>query len=81
MPYIDQTNRKEIDECGLEAVYSIGGLNYFITTSILNYLGDVESYTRYNEIIGLLDAIKMEFWDRRVRPYEDKKIKENTDVY
>ena len=81
MPYIDRVNRIEIDDNGLEAVYNIGGLNYFITTSILKYLGDVESYTRYNEIIGLLEAIKQEFWDRKVRPYEQEKCKLNGDVY
>lgn len=81
MPYIDKTNRREIDACGPDAVYNIGGLNYFITKTILNYLGDTESYARYNEILGLLDAIKLEFWRRRVIPYEIKKIKENGDIY
>lgn len=81
MPYIDQTNRKEIDECGLDAVYNIGGLNYFITTSILKYLGDVPSYKRYNEILGVLEAIKLEFYRKVISKYEDEKCKLNGDVY
>jgi len=32
-------------------------------------------------VIGALEACKLEFYRRAVVPYEDKKIKENGDVY
>jgi hypothetical protein len=34
-----------------------------------------------NEIVGALECCKQEFIRRKLNPYEDKKIKENSDVY
>lgn len=38
-------------------------------------------YSTFNDIIGALEAAKIEFYDRIVRPYEDKAIKRNGDIY
>jgi hypothetical protein len=34
-----------------------------------------------NDVVGALDGAKAEFQRRVVAPYEDKKIRENGDVY
>ena len=39
------------------------------------------SYHAYNEIIGVLECVKQEFYRRMVAPYEDKKCEENGDVF
>jgi len=87
MPYILQYNRKILDEY-LEPLfkqlqfYRIGHLNYIITKIILQWLNDYTKpvYKDYNEIIGVLECVKQEFYRRKVVPYEDEKIKENGDI-
>lgn len=64
-----------------------GELNYMITNMVLGFLDGreekdgKESYARINEAIGALECAKLEFYRRLATPYEDKKIKENGDVY
>lgn len=65
-----------------------GHLNYVITSLITRVYTDYLkkegglnlNYSDHNEIIGLLECAKMEFYRRKTAPYEDKKIKENGDV-
>jgi broad-specificity NMP kinase len=58
-----------------------GELNYLITSIIHEYLSmEHESYSAYNEVIGVLECAKLELYRRKVSPYEDEKIKENGDV-
>jgi hypothetical protein len=64
-----------------------GELNYCITMLCKRYLkhqaykGGHYDYERINNIIGVLECAKIEFYRRIAVPYEDKKIKENGDVY
>jgi predicted DNA-binding protein with PD1-like motif len=39
------------------------------------------SYHNYNKAIGVLESVKLEFYRREVASYENKKIKENDDIY
>lgn len=55
-----------------------GDLNY-IVTSIMKMLYKPR-YFNYNRALGVLEAIKQEYYRRVVAPYEDGKIKENGDV-
>jgi hypothetical protein len=55
-----------------------GDLNYIIT-SILK-LFYKPRYFNYNRALGVIEAVKQEYYRRVVAPYEDKKIKENGDV-
>ena len=55
-----------------------GDLNY-VVTSIFKKLY-TPKYFNYNRAIGVLEAIKQEFYRRVVAPYEDIKIEENGDV-
>jgi len=47
----------------------------------MDYYNQGPSYQTINDIIGALEGAKMEFYRRVVVPYEDKKIKDNGDVY
>ena len=78
MPYIKAEFRETI---GIVPT-SPGELNYVITKICNNYkCGKGESYQTYNDIIGVLEACKLELYRRKVAPYEDRKIQENGDVY
>lgn len=80
MPYIGKERRKAIEQG--EPPQTIGELNYVITQEVLFYLKQKGiSYNSINEIIGVLDCCKMEFYRRVGVPYEDKKIKDNGDVF
>jgi len=80
MPYIGK-NQRILIQNGNPAG-TVGELNYKITKTILEYI-DIcgESYQAYNDILGVLTAIQHELYDRKIRRYEDKKIKLNGDVY
>jgi hypothetical protein len=59
-----------------------GDVNYVITRLIDRmYGGRFTHYEMLNRGFGVLEAVKMEFYRRRVAPYEDKKAKENGDVF
>lgn len=93
MPYIKQESREYYEEELSELIKSLnhqplGDLNYIITRLILGYLGldcinrwKQPSYAEYAGVIGTLIMIKDELERRKVDDYEDKKIKENGDVY
>ncbi len=89
MPYIDNATRQLLDP-GLEAVACRiakivssrpGDMNYAVSALIKKVYGEKLKYHEYNEIIGFLEDVKLEFYRRRVGPYEDKKIVENGDLY
>lgn len=86
MPYIEEKHRYKFEHIVIQILMSViskpGELNYLFTRLIKLYLAcQGESYTTYNDIIGALEACKLELYARKVRPYEDKKIEQNTDVY
>jgi hypothetical protein len=84
LPYIKQENRKKFDDGVdklIENITAAGELNYIITRLCLGYLRlKGKRYVNLNEIIGILECAKEEFYRRQVAPYEDEKIKENGDV-
>lgn len=64
-----------------------GHLNYIFTVTLLRFykllskrLGIKVRYSDYNEIIGVLECIKQEFYRRQVSEYEDQKIVSEGDV-
>ena len=88
MPYIDKKRRIKYEK-GLKEVLNMlnkvpnenvdGELNYVISM-ILKGLYKA-SYYNYNRAIGVLESVKLEFYRREVASYENKKIKENDDIY
>lgn len=88
MPYIKQTDREVLDKGGAvllaalaETGWQPGNLNYTITKLCLGYMPDGRRYSDYNEVIGVLECIKLELYRRAVGPYENKKCMEAGDVY
>ena len=77
MPYIKKERRLSASVCPTTA----GELNYAITREILRYFPQDPGYDDYNEVIGVLECVKLEFVRRMLVPYEDQKILENGDVY
>ena len=77
MPYIPQARR--------EFIYipaNSGELNFMITELVTLYIKAHEKkYATLNEAIGALECAKLELYRRVLSPYEDKKIKQNGDVY
>jgi hypothetical protein len=85
MPYVREKIKKMLDQ--KPSALSPGELNYLITSLCLRYLrhpancGGRYNYRRINDVVGVLECAKQEFYRRIAVPYEDDKIKENGDVY
>jgi hypothetical protein len=87
MPYIKQEDREHYKKL-LEEAYvcfskdmTEGELNYVITSILNLYVKNHGvSYKTYNEVMGVMESAKQEFYRRNVAPYEDLKIRENGDV-
>ena len=85
MPYIVSERRKQLHFTGALNTYvptTAGELNYVITKMVLRYLARyaTDSYSNFNEAVGVLECVKQEFYRRAVVPYEDAKIIVNGDV-
>ncbi len=83
MPYIPKDNRKELEQLARQVISRtthLGELNYFITVLLDIGLGFV-SYNSINSVIGLLECVKLEFYRRLAANYEDKKCRENGEVF
>jgi len=80
MPYVDKILREKIDSGTYEPI-GAGELNYKITKIILGYLGKEPHYKEFNDVLGVLTAIQLELYRRRIADYESEKIKINGDVY
>lgn len=86
MPYIREGRRavawKDFHDEG--TVETVGDLNFLITSLCLSYLNSHNeplSYKCINDIIGVLECAKQEFFRRVAMPYENQKRAENGDVY
>ncbi len=91
MPYINPEDRPNYDVVIKEMVEDLyhsgdnwrGNLNYAIS-SIISALIERHGGPRYsqiNDIVGVLECIKLELYRRVAAPYEDLKAEENGDVY
>ena len=88
MPYIKQNDRQHLDEALVRQArllitnedLSPGDLNYIISTIIWKAFEKNTSYTKANELVGVLECVKQEFYRRQVVPYEEEKIGENGDL-
>lgn len=92
MPYITQQRREVLASVGAVPVaaaeelnkmgspLSPGDLNYIISRLVWAEFDRLPSYTKGNELVGVLECVKQEFIRRRLNGYEDKKIEENGDL-
>jgi len=84
MPYIKKNLRIKYDEIlqMMNIPNSAGELNYFISKLCLKYLNlKGVKYQNFNEIIGVLECVKQEFYRKAVSKYEDKKERENGTIW
>jgi len=78
MPYIEKKNREGARDIPVNA----GELSYNLAQTVMDYLErKQESYQTYNDIIGVLECIKLEIYRRCVVPYEESKRSKNGDVF
>lgn len=89
MPYIKDDDRlrfaeieQAFDDLIQDKALVAGELNYMFTTFIVAHMAKKgKNYANINEVVGMLECVKQEFYRRYVAPYEDVKNKENGDVY
>lgn len=84
MPYIAAGNRAPLERRLREAADQIetaGELNFAITYLCTRWMEDEFKYADLNELIGVLECAKLEFYRRVCAPYEDAKMEEHGDVY
>jgi broad-specificity NMP kinase len=82
MPYIKDDQRWRLYQTPDVLPEAVGELNYIITELCLLWIEQHgKTYTAINDVIGVLECAKLEFYRRLAAPYEDEKIKENGDVY
>lgn len=85
MPYIKRTDRQTLwNKAAVQIIptcETAGELNYWFTETIQEFLGKAPNYQKFNDVMGALESCKLELYARKVRPYEDKKILENGDIY
>lgn len=85
MPYLDEESKELI--CKGMIPQTEGELNFAITNVVRLYIAKQREergrvgYSTINEVLGALDGASKEFYRRIAIPYENKKIRENGDVY
>lgn len=85
MPYIKPEVREGLDLIAspifrlVNKTPNTGALNYIITKILL--ATEPNSYEDYNALVGVLECIKMELYRRVIASYEDRKKKQNGDIY
>ena len=87
MPYIKQQDRAQWDSLIesttkklIETDSGPGDLNYVISSIVWKLFKDIPNYANANELMGVLECVKQEFYRRQVAEYENKKIVENGDL-
>ena len=79
MPYIKNERKKRLVNPS-EVPKNTGELTYLLFDQCLDYMYIYgRKFQTLAEILGALEAAKIEFYRRIVAPYEDEKIAENGD--
>jgi len=91
MPYVDGVSRfiyedglQEIAEAFAESGAGDGDLNYVLTKVAIAWLMYHQppfNYSLRGRVLLAFEAAKLEYYERVMRPYEDKKRAANGDVY
>lgn len=89
MPYIKNTDREKYNEdiqrlastlTDIKGDFKVGDVNYVISSIIWTLFRNKISYTNGNNLVGVLECVKQEFYRRMLAAYEDQKIVENGDI-
>jgi len=93
MPYITQEKREKLDGFIGDLAHAVndmkidrgnnneGNMNYAISQLIIQVYGPTYKYRDVNDIVGMLECAKLEFYRKVASPYEDEKESENGKVY
>lgn len=91
MPYISKESRETVDSLINQLIDVVqievpnnrkGLLNYIITRLLSGgfEIPDEIRYSKINDIVGVLECAKLEFYQRIARNFEDEKMHINGDV-
>jgi hypothetical protein len=81
MPYLTPARRLALMDNAIEIEnLTPGDLNYLITVLCHKYFEAHHNYQGANDVVGVLECAKAEFYRRKVAPYEDEKLKSNGDI-
>lgn len=87
MPYIKPEDRLKFKDTLPEVIGILqeggckpGQVNYVISSIIWELFETSPSYTTANNLMGVLECVKSEFYRRKVEPYEDEKMKQHGDL-
>ena len=90
MPYIIPADRIQFDPKIKEVISvitnngsskaKVGDINYVFSKIIWELFDKNPSYTLGNDLMGVLEGVRSEFYRRKLGPYEDQKMKENGDI-
>lgn len=90
MPYIKKEQRTLYDSSIKKLVRELAGyedtdikpgeINYVISRIIWDIFRLDPSYTLGNNLVGVLECVKQEFYRRLLAEYENQKISENGDI-
>lgn len=64
----------------LEGPANAGELCYTLYIEMLRYTDGAQSFGKFAEVLGAVEAAKHEYYRQVVAPYEDKKRAENGNV-
>ena len=82
MPYIKKEIRQALDWEPATEPSTPGELTYVLYKVCNDYYKNSEKcgFARYAEVLGCLEACKLELYRRRIAPYEDDAIARNGDI-
>ena len=85
MPYITKEKRKRLDGLIKNVIselepLSSGEKNYFLSSVTWGLFDANKTYSNANDLVGLLECVKLEFYRRKVAELEDEKMIENGDI-
>lgn len=92
MPYIKKEERyvydpqidvliEKLTNYGANTPPTVGHVNYVISKLVWGiFRKNGPSYTLGNNLVGVLECVKQEFYRRPLSEYEEDKIKENGDL-
>lgn len=89
MPYIKKADRVPYQDAINELARMVPGdresrpghMNYIVSRLIQKVYGDKMRYCDYNEVMGFLQGVNLEFYRRQAAPYEDTKIVSEGDLH
>ncbi len=88
MPYVKKDQRAKYNQVINDAVKTlyatgdldVGELNYVISSIVWQLFDRNKRYKTANDLLGVLNAVNLEFYRRKVENYENEKMAENGDI-